>query len=123
MVLASQKKARATRDASVPPKPTTEAIAGFGKISEMVEYIVADQPWCAAAARAKNAVASHTLLTRGVSTTGSVQHAQTKRAVLRARLMGHPIFRNQADSAPPTMLPRAVTAPIAARGNPKPLMS
>jgi hypothetical protein len=57
---------------------------------------VADQPWCAAPARPKQAAASHGLLRYGVKITGNVQHAQMNEAVLRARLTDQPRFKKYA---------------------------
>src|SRR5580658_1981025 len=95
-------------DASVPPKPTTDATAPLGKISATTEYIVADQPWCEAAASAKNAAASQTLPTRGAKITGSVQQANKSVDDLRARFNDQPRFNKNADNPPPPMLPSAV---------------
>src|ERR1700747_1235203 len=98
-----------TSEAKVPPKPTTDATADLGKMSEMTVYIVADQPWGAAAARAKDAVASQRFSTRGAKITGRVQQANKKVAVLRARFKDQPRLSNQADNPPPPILPSAVT--------------
>src|SRR5215469_16358748 len=107
MVLTSQKKPMDTRDARVPPKPTTDATARFGKISATTEYIVADQPWWEAAASAKNAVASQTFPTLGANITGNVQQAKSRVAVLRDQFSDHPRFNKNADKPPPPILPSA----------------
>src|ERR1035441_10529577 len=106
-------------DASIPPKPTTEATARFGKMSETTVYILADQPWCAAPARPKKAAASHGLLTYGVKITGNVQHAQMNDAVFRARFNGQPRFKKYALKLPPPMLPSAADNATNASGRPK----
>src|ERR1035437_444571 len=84
--------------ASIPPNPTTDATARFGNMSDTTVYIVADQPWCAAPARPKQAAASHGLLTYGVAITGNVQHAQTNEAVFRARFTDQPRFKKASAS-------------------------
>ena len=100
----------AITEASVPPKPTTEATAALGKMSEITVYMVADHPWWAAAARAKKPVASHTESTRVTKITGRVRQAHRSDADLRARFTDQPRDRNQVESPPPQMLPVAVTA-------------
>src|ERR1017187_3030849 len=105
--------------ASISPKPTTDATARFGKMSDTTVYIVADQPWCAAPARPKKAAACHGLLTYGVKITGNVQHAQMNEAVFRARFTDQPRFRKYALKLPPPMLPSAAAVATNASGKPK----
>src|SRR5262245_24599487 len=106
--------------ANMPPKPTTDATARFGKMSAITEYMVADQPWCAAPASAKKLAASQGLLTCGVRITGNVNNAQIKVAVFRARFNGHPHFKNNALEPPPPTLPSAAAPATKASGQPKP---
>src|ERR1035441_4177013 len=49
----SQEKPTETIEENIPPMPTTEATARFGKMSETTVNMVADQPWLAAPASAK----------------------------------------------------------------------
>src|SRR4051812_27823598 len=106
-------------DASMPPKPTIDATARFGKMSPTTEYIVADQPWCAAPASPKNAAASQGLRTYGAAMTGKVHSAQMKVAVLRARFSGQPRLMKYALKLPPPMLPSAADNATNASGKPK----
>ena len=47
---------------AMPPMPVTEPTALRGNISEAVVKRLADQPWCAAAARLSSAMATHSEL-------------------------------------------------------------
>src|SRR5260221_1574038 len=105
----SNEKPTETIEENVPPMPTTEATARFGKMSETTVNMVADQPWLAAPASAKKLVASQTFRVCVAKMTGTAQKAQTRVAVFRARLRDQPRPRSHADKPPPTMLPKAVT--------------
>ena len=94
---------------AMPPKPTTEPTARRGKVSETSVKMLADKPWCAAAASAISATATHTLEVRVANTMGSTASAQISIAVLRARLTVQPRLMNADDSHPPPMLPTSAT--------------
>src|ERR1035438_9927923 len=102
----SHEKPTETIEENMPPMPTTEATARFGKMSETTVNMVADQPWLAAPASAKKLVASQTFRVCVANTTGTAQIAQSRAAVFRARFSDQPLRRSHADNPPPAMLDR-----------------
>src|SRR5258708_6185925 len=75
-----------------PPSPTTVEMAVEGNMSVGVEKRLADQPWWAAAARAKSATAGQALCGDmrpiiGTSMMGTTQTAQRSMAILRPPLV------------------------------------
>src|SRR5690348_9274454 len=89
-----------------PPRPTTDATACFGNISEAVVKILQDHPWCAAAASPISATAGHSPLTFDANITGTTHNAQISMAVLRARLIVQPRLIKLDDNHPPPTLPK-----------------
>ena len=71
--------------------PTTEPTACRGKVSDTVLKMLADQPWCAAAARLIRPTATHKLWESGANVTGTMHAAQINIAVLRAALTLQPL--------------------------------
>src|SRR5512139_3551334 len=90
---------------AMPPNPTTEPTAFPGNRSEVVVNRLADQPWCAAAARLMRPTASLRLPAPGASTIGNTEVAQLNIAVLRAALGFQPRLISDPESHPPAMLP------------------
>ena len=90
---------------AMPPIPVTLATAALGNRSEASVNRLADQPWCAAAARPTSATTTQRLLEYGAYKTGRTIRAQISRAVLRAafRLLPPPSMAEE--SHPPPTLP------------------
>src|SRR5262245_35412858 len=89
----------------MPPNPTTEPMAYRGNVSDVSVNRLADQPWCAAAARPTSDTASQRWPALDGKTMGATASADTSIAVLRARLTVHPRAMSDDDSQPPPMLP------------------
>src|SRR5690606_24060123 len=94
---------------AVPPNPTTEATAFCGNMSETVVKMLAENPWCAAAATPTNTTAIHLFGTMVENITGTTHKAQMNMAVLRAALTDQPRLSNAEDNQPPPMLPRSAS--------------
>ena len=71
-------------DPAMPPMPTTEPTALRGNISDAVVKRLADQPWCAAAARLSSPMAAHSDLTLLAVKMGTTRQAQKSMAASRA---------------------------------------
>src|SRR5262249_21739003 len=100
----------ATSDASdptMPPMPTTDAVAFFGKMSETVVNRLADQAWWPPAASAISATATHLLSVKVAKATGIIDNAQSNKVTLRARFTGQPRLIKNPESQPPMMLPKS----------------
>ena len=71
---------------AMPPMPTTEPTARRGNMSEASVKMLADQPWCAAAARPTSSTATHRLDARDAKTIGTTaQRADEHGGLARAR--------------------------------------
>src|SRR5262249_37795751 len=90
---------------AIPPNPTTDPTAPAGNMSETSVNILADQPWCAAAASPMSKTATHRLVTFDAATIGTTSTAQISIAVFRARLIVQPRRIREEDSQPPPTLP------------------
>ncbi len=71
--------------------------------------MLADQPWCAAAASATRATATHIEDALEVKTMGTTQSAQISMAVFRAALTLKPRRIREPKSQPPPTLPTDAT--------------
>src|SRR5215471_7760523 len=90
---------------AMPPMPTTDPTALRGNMSELVVKMLADHPWCAAAARPTKSTATQTFDALAANTTGTTASAQISIAVLRARLIVKPRLIIDEDIQPPATLP------------------
>src|SRR5438477_3169931 len=106
---ADSEKAIAAKAPPMPPKPTTDATACFGKRSDARAKRFAAQPWWAAAASEIRPMATHRCAVDAASITGSTPRAQASMAVLRLALTDQPRRIRRDDSQPPPMLPNDVT--------------
>src|SRR5260370_10407246 len=95
----------APTEPNIPPSPTTEPIARRGKVSEASVKMLADQPWCAAAANPIRTTAAHKFDTRVTKTTGTTANAHISMAVLRAALTDLPRLIRNDENHPPATLP------------------
>src|SRR5512138_2904557 len=93
---------------AMPPRPTIEPTALLGNMSEARVKMLADQPWCAAAARPMTRTAVQRSAVRDTVTIGTTHTAQRGMAALRARLTVQPRLISPEDSQPPPMLPMLV---------------
>src|SRR5262249_41388345 len=94
-----------TAEPTMPPIPTTDAVAFLGNKSEAKVKRFADHAWCPAAPNAIKATATHWLSLTVANATGIMESAHTSSVIFRALLSGHPRFMNAPDSQPPRMLP------------------
>src|SRR5215213_6412484 len=86
---------------AIPPIPTTEPTACFGKVSEEVVKRFADHPWCAAAAIPIKNTAIHKFDVKDAKTIGTTARAQINIAVLRPVLIVQPRLINAEETYPP----------------------
>src|SRR5262249_60480719 len=89
----------------IPATPIPDPTARRGNMSEASVYMLAENPWCAAAARPIRNTAAHMFETTGANDTGTTQRAQTERAVFLATLAVHPRAISHDDSHPPATEP------------------
>src|SRR4029453_716003 len=94
---------------AMPPRPKAEPTAARGNMSDGSVKRLADHPWCAAVAIARNATAIHSLSTFAVSAIGTTASAHASMAVFRARLALHPRLSRDDESHPPPTLPMSAT--------------
>ena len=78
-------------------------------MSEASVKRLADQPWCAAAARPTSATATQRFDARDAKMIGTTASAQMSIAVLRARVTVQPRLISADESQPPPMLPTSAT--------------
>src|SRR4051812_16344219 len=90
-------------DPAKPPRPTTEATANLGNMSDAVVKRLADHAWCAEHARPMSSTAGHVpaFVTK---TIGNTATAKTNIAVLRAFVTLQPFLINVPGRLPPQML-------------------
>ena len=98
----------AVQEPNMPPKPTTDATACLGNMSETIVNRLAAQPAWAAVASPMSSVASQTLEARAANITGTTHNAQTSIATLRLALTDQPRRSRCDDNQPPPMLPTQV---------------
>src|ERR1700731_3107119 len=104
----TQGKMAPPAEPTAPPMPTTVETEVEGNMSVGVEKRLADQPWWAAVASAKRAMAGQALVGKsvcmcGTSMMGRTAKAQTVRANLRPALTLWPRFIQLPESQPPAM--------------------
>src|SRR6266851_7643340 len=90
---------------AMPPSPVTEPTAVRGNMSPTSVNRLADQPWCAEAARATSSTDVHRLDDFEAKMIGTTAAAQMNMAVLRAALRLQPPLMTADESQPPPMLP------------------
>ena len=89
----------------MPPMPTTEPTACFGNISDEMVKILADQPWCAAAAIPISMTDSHRLDVVEAITIGTTANAQISIATFLDLFIVQPCFIKYPESHPPPIEP------------------
>src|SRR4051812_30032618 len=87
-------------DPANPPKPTTDATANFGNMSDAVVNKFADHAWCAEQARPISKTAGQ-MLAFVTTTTGRTSSANANIAVLRARVTLQPFLISVPGRWPP----------------------
>src|SRR5215813_6209108 len=90
---------------NMPPNPTTEPTARLGNVSEARVNMLADQPWCPAAASPIKTTAVQRPDALAAKMMGTTAKAQMSMAVLRLRLMVQPRLIMADENHPPAMLP------------------
>src|SRR5215475_14531859 len=91
---------RDTAEPTIPPMPTTEAVAFFGNKSEANVNKFADHAWWPAAPRAINATATHWLSLAVANATGIIDSAHINSVNFRALFTGQPRLMNAPDNQP-----------------------
>src|SRR5690242_18247764 len=85
------------------PMPTTDPTALRGNMSPVSVNRLADQPWCAPAAKPINNTAVHTLDEKYARITSGIVAAKRNIANLRARLTDQPrLIKDEEIQPPPT---------------------
>src|SRR5690606_24222168 len=94
---------------AIPPMPVTEATTFLGNRLPAIAYILADQPWWAAVAKAINAITKYMLWVCAANAMGSTHKAQISIVVLRALFSDQPLCMKRLASQPKKILPTSET--------------